>query len=57
LNPPFRSIKAAKNVWGDDDPSDQVKGAVNFLPLGSGSPPGDDPLPPPYDLWRTDSLQ
>jgi hypothetical protein len=49
-------IKAEKNVC-DDDPSDQVKGAVDFLPLGTGSPPGDDPLPPPDDVWRTDSLQ
>jgi len=50
-------VKAEGNVWGDDDPADQVKGPVDFLPLGDGSPPGEDPLPPPEDVWRTDTQE
>lgn len=49
------TIKAEGNLWGDANPADQVKGAVDFTPIGTGEPPGNDPLPPPDDLWRTDS--
>jgi hypothetical protein len=47
------TVKAEHNHWGDDDPSDQVAGTVDYLPVGDDSPAGD--LPPPDQVWRTDT--
>jgi hypothetical protein len=50
------TVKAESNCWDDTDPSDQVQGSVDYLPLGAdcGGGPGDPPILPPDNLHRTD---